>query len=163
MRELVILRGEVKALTQLITNPPDPYLLPLEGDIYGQEYWDHTPGIEVMRQVVAGEFVPPCFLLMGVRGVEAAEGRMTMAMGTSPWLCNAFGVIYGGAIAFLADAAIVLAAGSTVAEATAFNTMDIKVNFLRPVMPGDGELVAHAAVMHRGRTVAVVTCEIKDS
>jgi uncharacterized protein (TIGR00369 family) len=99
---------------------------------------------------------------MGMRGVDAAEGLMTMAMRASGWLCNAFGVIYGGAIAFLADAAIVLAAGSTVPEATAFNTMDIKVHYLRPVLPGNGELVASAKVVHRGRTIAVVNCEIKD-
>jgi len=145
------------------SNLPDPYLRPLEGDVYGQEYWDHTAGLEVVRQVASGAFVPPCWLLMGMRGVDAAEGQMTMAMSTSAWLCNAFGVIYGGAIAFLADAAIVLAAGSTVPEATAFNTMDIKVHFLRPVLPGDGELLASATVVHRGRTIAVVNCEIKDS
>ncbi|MBV8301767.1 MAG: PaaI family thioesterase [Candidatus Dormibacteraeota bacterium] len=55
-------------------------------------------------------------------------------MAATPWLCNAFGVVYGGAIAFLADATVILAAGSTVDAGTAFNTMDLKVNFLRPVL-----------------------------
>jgi uncharacterized protein (TIGR00369 family) len=145
-----------------VSSAPDPYLLPIEGDVNGQEYWDHTPGWEVMRQVVAQEFVPPCWLLMGLRGVETAEGQMTIAMKASGWLCNAFGAIYGGAIAFLVDAATVLAAGSTVPAATAFNTMDIKVHFLRPVLPSDGELVARARVVHRGRTIAVVSCEVRD-
>ena len=36
------------------------------------------------------------------------------------------------------------------------------MNFLRPVMPSDGELVAHAKVIHRGRTVAVLNCEVRD-
>ena len=41
---------------------------------------------------------------MGLRGVETGDGVVTLAMAKSPWLCNAFGVIYGGAIADLADA-----------------------------------------------------------
>ena len=41
---------------------------------------------------------------MGLRGVETGDGVVTLAMARSPWLCNAFGVIYGGAIADLADA-----------------------------------------------------------
>src|SRR6476620_9552486 len=41
---------------------------------------------------------------MGLRGVETGDGVVTLAMAKSPWLCNAFGVIYGGAIAYLADA-----------------------------------------------------------
>jgi uncharacterized protein (TIGR00369 family) len=143
------------------SSSPDPYLRAVEGDVRGHEFWDTTSGLDAMSQVATGDFVPPCYLLMGLRGVNTVEGKMTLAMSTSPWLCNAFGVIYGGAIAFLADAAIILAAGSTVQAGTAFNTMDLKVNFLRPVLP-DGELTAYASVIHRGRTIAVVNCEIRD-
>ena len=149
-------------------NPPEapapaetePYLREVEGDVFGQEYWDSTPGLTIMQQVVDGTFVPPCFHLFGLRGIEAREGAMTMAMPASAWFRNAFGVLYGGAIAFLADAAIILAAGTTVPAATAFNTIDLKLYFLRPVLSSDGELIARATVTHRGRTIAVVTCEI---
>ena len=85
---------------------------------------------------------------------------MSLAMPASQWLSNAFGVLYGGAIAFLADASIILAAGTTVPAGTAFNTIDLKVYFLRPVLPSQGELTARATVTHRGRTIAVVSCEI---
>jgi uncharacterized protein (TIGR00369 family) len=141
---------------------PDPYLRPVEGDVRGREFWDSTPGLEIFQQVAAGDFVPPCYLLMGVHGVESAEGQVTLGMRKSRWLCNAFGVIYGGAIAYLADAAILAATGSTVPAGTAFSSIDLKVNFLRPVLPNDGELSAKAAVVHRGRTIAVVNCEIRD-
>lgn len=137
-----------------------PYLREVEGEVFGQEYWDSTPGLTVMQQVVDGTFVPPCFRLLGLRGVETREGAMTLAMPASAWLANAFGVLYGGATAFLADAAIILAAGTTVPAGTAFNSIDLKVYFLRPVLPSDGELVARATVTHRGRTIAVVGCEI---
>jgi len=139
---------------------PEPYLRDVEGEVYGQEYWDATSTLDAMGQVLEGSFLPPCFRLLGLRGVETAEGEMSIAMPASGWLCNAFGVVYGGAIAFLADAAIILSAGTTVPAGTAFNTIDLKLYFLRPVLPTEGELVARARVTHRGRTIAVVSCEI---
>lgn len=138
----------------------EPYLREVEGEVFGQPFWDSTPGLTIMQQVVDGTFLPPCFRLFGLRGKEAREGAMTLAMPASEWFSNAFGVLYGGAIAFLADAAIILAAGTTVPAATAFNTIDLKVYFLRPVLPSEGELIARATVTHRGRTIAVVACEI---
>jgi uncharacterized protein (TIGR00369 family) len=138
----------------------EPYRRAVEGEVFGQDYWDTTPGLAAMQQVVAGTFLPPCFRLMGIRGLHAAEGEMTMAMPASPWLCNSFGVVYGGAIAFLADAAIILAAGTTVPAATAFNTIDLKLYFLRPTLPADGELIARAKLVHRGSTIAVANCDI---
>jgi uncharacterized protein (TIGR00369 family) len=112
-----------------------------------------------MQQLVDG-MRPPCFQLLGIRAVKASEGAMTMAMAASGWLCNGFGVVYSGAVAYLADAAITLAAGTTVPAATAFSTIDLKLYLLRPVLPADGELIAHATVSHRSRTIAIATCQI---
>lgn len=137
----------------------EPYLREVQGEVYGQEYWDATPGLTVMQQIVDG-MLPPCFRLLGLRGVEAQEGAMTMAMPASGWLCGGFGDLYSGAIAYLADAAITLAAGTTVPAAAAFSTIDLKLYLLRPVLPADGELVARAAVAHRGRTIAIANCQI---
>jgi uncharacterized protein (TIGR00369 family) len=137
----------------------EPYLREVEGDIYGQEYWDTTAGLAVMQQLVDG-LDPPCFRLLGVRAVEAREGAMTMSMAASGWLCNGFGVVYTGAVAYLADAAMTLAVGTTVPAATAFSTIDLKLYLLRPVLPADGELIARATVAHRGRTIAIATCQI---
>jgi uncharacterized protein (TIGR00369 family) len=164
----VIVRAEPRSLaprdaaTAPSSDGPDPYLREVEGDVFGQEYWDTTPGIDVMRQTAAGKFNPPVFLLMGLRGVDASEGTVTIGMAMSGWLANAFGVVYGGALALQADAAMSLAAGSTVPAGTAFSPLDMKIYFLRPVVPGDGELLARARVVHRGRTIAVVTCDIVD-
>jgi len=142
------------------SSDPAPYLMPAEGEVEGQAFWDSTPGIEVMRRYVSGAFVPPVFRFFGMRGIAVSDGEMTIAMPASPWLTTALGVIYGGALALLADAAITTATATTLPPATAFSPLDLKVNFLRPVVPHRGELMARARVVHRGRTIAVVTCEI---
>jgi uncharacterized protein (TIGR00369 family) len=126
------------------TDAADPYLREVEGEVHGPEFWDATPGLAAMEQFVQGALVPPCFRLFGLRGIEAREGGMTVAMPASEWFSNAFGVLYGGAIALLADATITMTAATTVPAATAFNTIDLKLYFLRPTVPTDGELVRAA-------------------
>lgn len=139
---------------------PAPYLSQPEGEVYGQEVWDTVAGIDLMRRFMDGHFSPPVFRLLGIRGVSLSEGEMTIAMLASGWLLNALGVIYGGSLALLADAAITLATATIVPPATAFSPLDLKINYLRPVFPTDGELVARARLVHRGRTITVATCEI---
>ena len=141
----------------------EPYLAPPEGEVFGQEVWDSKPGIDLMRQFVEGDFTPPVFRLMGIRGVRLGDGEMTLAMPASGWLVNAFGVVYGGALALLADAAITLATATIIPPATAFSPLDLKVNYLRPVFPTDGDLTATARLVHRGRTITVATCEIANA
>jgi class 3 adenylate cyclase len=53
-----------------------------------------------------------------------------------------------------------MTAATTVPAATAFNTIDLKLYFLRPTVPADGDLIARATLIHRGRTIAVVRCDI---
>jgi uncharacterized protein (TIGR00369 family) len=137
-----------------------PYMAPSEGDVFGQEVWDATPGIDLMRRFIDGGFTPPVFRLLGIRGLRLQDGEMTIGMPASGWLLNALGVIYGGSLALLADAAITCATATIVPPATAFSPLDLKINYLRPVFPRDGELVATARLIHRGRTIAVATCEI---
>lgn len=135
----------------------------VEGDVLGQEFWDSTDGLEVVRRIASGAIRPPVSLLFDWRGVEAREGEFTMAMPASGWLCNAFGTIFGGAIALFADVAMTLAVGSTVPAATAYSPLDMTVHFLRPALPDGGELRAIGRVVHRGRTIAVTSCEIVDA
>ena len=143
---------------------PDPWARPVEGNVLGQEFWDSLPGIDIVRQIVGGGLRPPVTLLLDLRGTDVREGEVTMTMPASPWLCNAFGTVYGGAIAMLADVATTLAVGSTVPAATAYSPLDATVHFLRPVLPDPQALLtARARVTHRGRTIAVTSCEITDS
>jgi uncharacterized protein (TIGR00369 family) len=49
---------------------------------------------------------------------------------------------------------------TTVDAGTSYATLDLKVNFLRPVVPDGRQLEARASVVHRGRSIAVATVEI---
>ena len=84
-------------------------------------------------------------------------------MPASLWFCTGFGMFYGGVLTTLADSAINTAVTSTLPPATSFGTLDLKVNFLRPVIPDGRDLSARATVEQRGRTIAVSTARIEDA
>ena len=70
------------------------------------------------------------------------------------------GTLHGGILCDVADAAMGMAFASTLAEEETFTTVDLKINFFRPVWKA--ELKAQATVLQRGRTVGYVECEIMD-
>ena len=141
---------------------PTPLQLAPCGDVRGQEYWNTLDGIDIVREAVAGAFNPPYAILVGLRFTAGAEGTASTAIDTSPWLANAFGSIFGGIIALVADITMNSAVLTHLPKATSFAPLDLKVNFLRPVLPGSGDITATAAVAHLGRTLAVATCEVLD-
>ncbi len=76
------------------------------------------------------------------------------------WLCSSDARIYGGATANLAHDTMAGSVQSTLPKATGFATLDLTVNFVRPI-PADGcHLQARARVIYRGRTFAVAGAEV---
>jgi len=143
---------------------PDPFERPPEGQVTPQEVWDRTSGLEMMQRWLKGELsLPPVTHLTGWRPVEIEEGRVVWVMPASEWFATSWRTFYGGAVVVLADGALNSAFTTTLAPATCYGTLDLKVHFLRPVEPDGRDLVARARVIHRGRTVAVATCEIENA
>ena len=60
----------------------------------------------------------------------------------------------------LAEAALAAAVFSTAPAGTATATLDLKVNYLRPVFPDGEDLTARARVLHSGRTIAIASTEL---
>jgi uncharacterized protein (TIGR00369 family) len=81
-------------------------------------------------------------------------------MPCTEWLASPSGRLQGGAIAMLADFAMLAAVQTTAAPGLAFAGLDLKVNFLRPVPPGDGELTARGEIVHSGRTLAITKATV---
>jgi uncharacterized protein (TIGR00369 family) len=155
------------AFTPLVAqafDDPDPHLRPVEGEIVPQAVWNATAGLDLVQLWQKGERpVSPNCSLLGLRFVDVAEGSVTLAMPASLWFCTGFGTFYGGVLTSLADSAINTAVTTTLPAGTSFGTLDLKVNFLRPVTPDGRDLVARATVEQRGRTIAVTTARIDDA
>jgi uncharacterized protein (TIGR00369 family) len=75
------------------------------------------------------------------------------------WITSGAGTVYGGAQALFADAALLTSVYTTLPADVATATLDLKVQFLRPVFPG-APIIARSQVVHKGRTMAVANCEL---
>ncbi len=129
-----------------------------------QATWDEFGGLDLVQLWHKEERAPaPVCVYLGLRIHDVAEGTVTITMPASLWFCTGFGTFYGGALTAFADATINTAVMTTLPAGTSFGTLDLKVNFLRPVTPDGRDLVARATVEQRGRTIAVTTCRIDDA
>ncbi len=143
---------------------PDPYLRPAPNGVIAQEVWNELSGAEILRRQLAGELPPPpLHHLTGLRPTEIGDGSATFSMPCTEWLASPTQRLQGGAIAMLADFAMLAAVETTAPAGLAFAGLDLKVNFLRPVMPDGTELVAQAEVVHRGRTIAITRAAVTNA
>jgi uncharacterized protein (TIGR00369 family) len=99
---------------------------------------------------------------VGARKMEFEEGSFSASFPASQWWTTAGGAFYGGTAALFLDYAMHGAIHTTLPAGTSWATLDLKVNFLRPVSPDGSELRANARVIHRGRTITVTTAELTD-
>jgi uncharacterized protein (TIGR00369 family) len=112
-------------------------------------------GLELLRAIGAGD-VPgaPMAELMGIEPVEADEGRVVFAAEHGAQHLNPLGVVHGGLAATLLDSAMGCAVHSTLPEGAGYTTLELKVNFTRPVTSATGRIVCEGTVVHRGARVA---------
>lgn len=146
------------------TSPDDPLRQEVQGEALPQEEFDRRSGLEFLEAMVAGDLPrPPIYHLTGLCLTEIAEGAATVELPCSKWLSTSAGTIQGGFTAMLAESAMGAAAFSTVEAGTAIASLDLKVNYLRPVFPDGEPVVARARIIHRGRTLAVTMVEITNA
>lgn len=118
--------------------------------------------LDRIRAVSEGKEEPTAIMsALGLKIIRLGEGNITFAMKVDPRFYNPMGSLQAGIITTLADASMGTAALSVLKETEAFTTLEFKMNFIRPVF--EGELQAEAKVVHRGRTIILVQCVVKNS
>lgn len=115
-----------------------------------------------MEQIASGKVAPPELIVtLGFSLVSCTEGEAVFSLTTDPARHgNLMGTLHGGVVATLADSAMGFAFASTLAADESFATLEMKVNFLRPVWRST--LSATGKVVHRGRTTGLVECHVTD-
>jgi uncharacterized protein (TIGR00369 family) len=114
-------------------------------------------GLEYLEAIRDGRVPPPPIAaLMGFEPVDAGEGRAVFAVMPQEFHYNPIGVVHGGLAATLLDSAMGCAVQTTLPAGTAYTTLEVKVNFARPMTRDTGRVLCEANVVHRGRTVATV-------
>jgi len=102
----------------------------------------------------------PVARLIGFEAKETGDGRATVTLSAGPEHANPMGTLHGGILCDIADAAMGMAFASTLAPEESFTTVELRINFFRPVW--QDQLRAEGTVVHRGRTIGYVECAITD-
>jgi uncharacterized protein (TIGR00369 family) len=102
----------------------------------------------------------PFASLLGIELRAAKRGSVTLAMTVRDELRQIHGVLHGGATASLIDTATAFAIVSQLPHAEKFTTVDLTVNYLRPLT--QGAVTARARVIRAGRRLLTVSAEVFD-
>jgi uncharacterized protein (TIGR00369 family) len=116
--------------------------------------------VEQYPNAAPEEFPAPIGKLLGLRITSSGAGRATVEFEASGRYANPMGTLHGGVLCDLADAAMGVAYLSTLAEGETATTIELKINFLRPVW--NAKLRAEARVVRAGKVVGLIECDILD-
>lgn len=117
--------------------------------------------IDHIRAVFQGEAAaPPVAQLIGFTISSVEPGRVTVEFDAGAQHANPMGTLHGGILCDIADAAMGLSYASTLEEGESFTTLELKINFLKPVWKG--HLRAEGRVVKRGKTIGLVECDVTD-
>src|ERR1700761_1608157 len=115
-----------------------------------------------IQQILRGEAEPPAIsTLIGFQVTAAEPGRVTVELDADERFANPMGTLHGGILCDIADAAMGLAYASLLKEGESFTTLELKINFLKPVWRT--RLQAVGTIAKTGRTVGMAECEVRDA
>jgi uncharacterized protein (TIGR00369 family) len=120
-------------------------------------------GLGFLQAIIAGTLPqPPISEVLGFHLTEAENGRAVFEGLPEFRLYNPIGSVHAGFAATLLDSALGCAIFSTIAKGDAWTTLELKLNFVRPLTKDTGPVRAEGRIVHRGRTVATAEGDLKD-
>ena len=117
--------------------------------------------LDLIQSAQRGEIPPPPIAQLIGFSLSAIEpGRAMIDFTAEARHANPMGTLHGGVLCDIADAAMGMAWAATLGEGETFTTLELKINFLRPVWTG--KLTATGRVVQGGRTVGLLECDVVD-
>lgn len=95
----------------------------------------------------------PVFEFLGIRLVKIEPGSSLLEMEAKQEHTHNGGIVQGGLITALADSAIAYAVTSALPDDVGQTSVDLKINFIRPV--SSGTITAEGWLIHMGSRTAV--------
>jgi uncharacterized protein (TIGR00369 family) len=118
--------------------------------------------IERAKKWISGELPPPPIAqLIGFRPIAFDNGEVVLEFEAAEKHTNPMGTLHGGVLCDVADLAMGMAFAATLEDDESFTTLELKINFLRPVFKE--KLLAYGRVVKRGKSVGMVECDVKNS
>jgi uncharacterized protein (TIGR00369 family) len=121
-------------------------------------------GLEYLQKIISGEYSQvPIGITLGFAIVHAEPGKVTIRGNPTPASYNLINTVHGGWTAAVLDTAMALSNLTLLTAEQAFTTLDIRINYIRPITVDTGELTATGHVLNSGRRVAYCEGKLMDA
>lgn len=121
-------------------------------------------GLEYFQRMKEGRIeMPPMVRLLGLRLDEVSEGRVVFTATAQEQFYNGMGIAHGGWAATVLDTALGCAVNSAMPAGRLFTTIELTINYTRPIRADLGELRCEAALLHAGSRLATADARIIDA
>ena len=114
---------------------------------------DLPPFTEKKQEWLRNYRPSPIFELLNIRLVKLEPGFSLLELPVRKELTHNGGIVQGGTITTLADSAIAFAVRSALPDDTGQTSIDLKMNFIRPV--SSGTVTCEGWLVHLGSRTAV--------
>jgi uncharacterized protein (TIGR00369 family) len=118
-------------------------------------------GLQIMQAILAGDLpLAAIAQTVGFRLVEVERGRIAFESEPSEHIYNMYGAAHGGYAATILDSALGCSVCTMLPAGTAYTTVDLTINYVRPVRVETGTVRAVGQVLHVGRRTATAEAKL---
>jgi uncharacterized protein (TIGR00369 family) len=121
-------------------------------------------GLDFLQKIASGEVPPPPIMrLINFQGAEASEGKVVFTCTPSEQHYSVLAMVHGGVAATLLDTALGCSIHSMLPMGVSYTTLELHINYVRPLTINTGLIRCEGEVIHLGRTVATAQARIVDA
>ena len=121
-------------------------------------------GLQFLERIGRGELpLPPIMQTLDFVPVEAGHGAMAFQGTPKTDYYNPIGSVHGGYVATLLDSALGCAVHTTLERGVGYTTLELKVNYVRPLTDRTGPVRAEAKVVSVTRRIGIAEGRVVDA
>ena len=120
-------------------------------------------GLDFLERMINAEFpLPPLIHTLDFKVSGIQPGRAVFSFQPQEFHYNPLGSVHGGVITAILDSAMGCALHSVLPLGTGYTSVDIKVNFLKPINIKTGSLKAVGTIINQGNRTALLEGRLTD-
>jgi len=120
-------------------------------------------GSEFLNGIINGELsLPPIAKTLDFHPVEFDNEKIIFEFQPQEFHYNPIGSIHGGVISTVLDTVMGCAVHAHLPKGKGYTTLEVKVNFTKPVSLRSGRITAEGKLIHLGKSTALVESHLKD-
>ena len=121
-------------------------------------------GLEYLQAIQTGTLPPPPISrLLGYTIATIEAGRAVFELEPAEYHYNPIGTVHGGVASTILDSAMACSIHTMLPAGQVYTTLELKVNFVRPITQKTGKVRCVAEIIHVGQRMGTAQARILDS